>query len=52
MPTVRKLPSANEDLFQIWSFIAADNTDAADKWIDRLEMSLLKTSGLFRLAAM
>ncbi|WP_353141885.1 type II toxin-antitoxin system RelE/ParE family toxin [Limnohabitans sp.] len=48
MPTVRKLPSANEDLFQIWSFIAAGNTDAADKWIDRLDvrLSLLATQPL------
>jgi toxin ParE1/3/4 len=40
MPTVRKLPSAKEDLFQIWSFIAADNTNAADKWIDKLSVQL------------
>ena len=60
MPTVQKLPKAYEDLFEIWDFIAADNTAAADSWIDKLDaeflllashplMSLPKTYGLFRL---
>ena len=48
MPTVRKLPSAKEDLFEIWTFIAADNTNAADTWIDKLDaqFSLLATQPL------
>jgi len=40
MPTVQKLPKANEDLCDIWSFIAADNATAADTWIDRLDTQL------------
>ncbi len=27
---------AERDLHGIWDFIAADNTEAADRWIDRL----------------
>ncbi len=41
MPTVQKLPKAYEDLFEIWSFIAADNPAAADAWIDKLDAQFL-----------
>ncbi len=37
MPTVHKHPKAIEDLFDIWSFIAADSTNAADAWIDKID---------------
>lgn len=37
MPTVHKLPKANADLFDIWSFIAEDHIAAADAWIDKLD---------------
>jgi toxin ParE1/3/4 len=41
MPTVHKLPKANDDLFAIWGFIAADNIAAADAWIDKLDAQFL-----------
>lgn len=41
MPTVYKQPKAKEDLFDIWSFIAADSPDAADTWIDKLDAQFL-----------
>lgn len=41
MPTVYKQPKAKEDLFDIWSFIAADSPDAADTWIDKLDGQFL-----------
>lgn len=37
MPTVHKHPKATDDLFEIWIFIATDNENAADSWIDRLD---------------
>jgi toxin ParE1/3/4 len=41
MPTVHKLPKANEDLFDIWGFIAADHIAAADAWIEKLDAQFL-----------
>jgi plasmid stabilization system protein ParE len=29
-------PDADQDLNEIWDYIAADNVDAADRWIGRL----------------
>ena len=36
MTTVFKTDIANNDLLEIWLYIAEDNFDAADKWIDTL----------------
>ncbi|MBG7601984.1 MAG: type II toxin-antitoxin system RelE/ParE family toxin [Gammaproteobacteria bacterium] len=36
MPRLLKRPQAEEDLLDIWCYIARDNPDAADAWIDQL----------------
>ena len=41
IPTVHKFPKANEDLVDIWGFIAAYNIAAADNWIDKLDAQFL-----------
>lgn len=48
MATVQKHPKADEDLFEIWDFIALDSVDAADAWIDKLDaqFTLLATQPL------
>ncbi len=30
-------PAAEQDLDEIWEYIAADNVDAADRWLTKLE---------------
>ncbi len=37
MPRVLKRPAAEVDLFLIWEHISAENPDAADRVLDRLE---------------
>ena len=36
MPVARILPTAHEDLFEIWDYIAQDNVDAADTFAGRI----------------
>ena len=36
MLEVTRLPRAEEDLLQIWRYIAEDNEAAADRFLDRL----------------
>lgn len=36
MPNLLKRPQAEEDLVDIWCYIAQDNSDAADSWIEQL----------------
>jgi plasmid stabilization system protein ParE len=40
MKTVDVTRAAREDLFNIWEFIAADSTEAADRVLDALERAL------------
>ncbi len=40
MPRVLLRPLAEEDILDIWLFIAGDDQEAADRWVDRLEASL------------
>ncbi|MFA4902237.1 MAG: type II toxin-antitoxin system RelE/ParE family toxin [Desulfobaccales bacterium] len=37
MPQVLKLPQAETDLDDIWWYIAQDNADAADRFLDKIE---------------
>ena len=30
-------PAASRDLDEIWEYIAEDNLDAADRWVDKLK---------------
>ena len=41
MPRVLRRPLAEEDILDIWLFIAGDDEDAADRWVEQLEASLL-----------
>lgn len=36
MPKLLKRPQAEEDLVGIWCYIAQDNSEAADSWIEQL----------------
>jgi toxin ParE1/3/4 len=36
MPRIAIRPQAELDILEIWEFIAADNVDAADHWVDEL----------------
>lgn len=40
MPRVTRRPQAVEDILEIWDFIAEDSSDAADRWLDRLDSQL------------
>ena len=40
MPRVLRRPLAEEDILGIWLFIAGDDEDAADRWLERLEACL------------
>jgi len=48
MPRVLRRPQAAEDIAEIWDYIAEDNLDAADRWVDRLDeqFQLLATQPL------
>ena len=37
MPVIIRRPKASADLSEIWEFIAADNFDRADEFIDRID---------------
>jgi toxin ParE1/3/4 len=37
MAHVLRRPQAAEDIAEIWDYIAEDNLDAADRWVDRLD---------------
>ena len=37
MPTVQRTAQADEDLINIWIYIATDNPKAADSWLDEIE---------------
>ena len=37
MARVLRRPQAAEDIAEIWDYIAEDNPDAADRWVDRLD---------------
>jgi toxin ParE1/3/4 len=40
MPRIAIRPQAELDILEIWEFIAADNVDAADRWVDELGAKL------------
>ena len=37
MVRITRRPQAEEDILEIWLFIAEDNVAAADRWFDRLD---------------
>ncbi len=41
MPCILKRPEAQNDLDEIWWFIAQDSPDNADKFLDRIQDSCL-----------
>jgi toxin ParE1/3/4 len=49
MPTVRKTAQADEDLIDIWVYIAQDNLEAADGLLDEIEDKLVLLSEQPRL---
>ena len=52
MARVLRRPRAAEDIAAVWDFIADDNPDAADHWVDQLDtqLRLLATQPLMGLA--
>ena len=40
MARVLRRPRAAEDIAAVWDFIADDNPDAADQWVDQLDTQL------------
>ena len=40
MARVLRRPRAAEDIAAVWDFIADDNPDAADHWVDQLDTQL------------
>lgn len=42
MARVTRRPQAEDDILDIWQFIAEDNIAAADRWIDRLDETLAR----------
>jgi toxin ParE1/3/4 len=40
MARVLRRPKAAEDIAAVWDFIADDNPDAADHWVDQLDTQL------------
>ena len=41
MTTVRRLPQAEEDLLDLWCYIASDNPARADSYLDYLDEKLI-----------
>ena|SRR5665647_240775 len=37
MPSVLRRPQARDDIDDIWNYIADDNINAADNWLDKLD---------------
>jgi toxin ParE1/3/4 len=46
MPKVVQLPQAETDLDDIWWYIAQDNPDAADRFLDKIEERLPDTRAI------
>lgn len=51
MPTVQRTAQADEDLIDIWVYIAQDNRDAADHLLDEFEKKFTLLAGQPRLGA-
>ncbi|MER2626482.1 MAG: type II toxin-antitoxin system RelE/ParE family toxin [Accumulibacter sp.] len=51
MPTVQRTAQADEDLIDIWIYIAQDNPDAADHLLDEFENKFALLAGQPRLGA-
>ena len=51
MPTVRRTAQADEDLIDIWVYIAQDNPNAADHLLDEFESKFALLAGQPRLGA-
>jgi len=49
MPTVQRTAQADEDLINIWVYIATDNPKAADSWLDEIESKFILLSEQPRL---
>ena len=49
MPTVQRTAQADEDLIDIWVYIAQDNPDAADHLLDEFEKKFALLAGQPRL---
>jgi plasmid stabilization system protein ParE len=50
MARVRVTPRAEEDLQEIWLYIAPENADAADRILDRIGSRIEQTAQLTRAA--
>ena len=37
VPVIHRRPQAALDILDIWDYIAEDNIDAADRWVDQLD---------------
>jgi len=46
MPAVRRRPLAREDVLEIWTYVAAENPDAGDAFVDRLDRALPRGGGV------
>ena len=51
MPLVQRTAQADEDLIDLWVYIAQDNPDAADNLLDELENKFALLAGQPRLGA-
>lgn len=40
MPRITRRPLAETDIVEIWDYIADDNFEAADRWVDQLDEKL------------
>jgi toxin ParE1/3/4 len=49
MPIIRRTAQAEEDLIDIWLYIAQDNPGAADRLLDEIEEKFLLLAGQPRL---
>jgi toxin ParE1/3/4 len=52
MPRLTRNPLLREDLIEIWTYIAKDNADAADRLLDRIEekfVTLAHNPGMGRM---
>ena len=45
LPTCRRTARAEEDLIEIWLYIASDDPKAADRLLDRIEAAFLLLAG-------
>lgn len=51
MPQLLKRPEAENDLEEIWWFIAQDSPDSADKFLDRIQDSCLALADFPKIGA-